>query len=57
MDFKFLMLLSLCRKPYYDFNPSAAEVTSNAQKANDSENHLNPVMLVFIGKLSLSTLR
>ena len=41
-------------------NPSNAEATlirPKHQNANIFENHLNPVMLVFIGKLSLSTLR
>ena len=30
---------------------------SNAKASKIFENHLNPVMLVFMGKLSLSTLR
>ena len=40
-------------------NPSDAEVSfvQCIKKAKHYENHLNPVMLVFIGKLSLSTLR
>ena len=40
-------------------NPSDAEVTyvQGTKKQNNSENHLNPVMLVFIGKLSRSTVR
>ena len=32
-------------------------LSSNAQERKYFENHLIPVMLVFIGKLSLSTLR
>ena len=43
----------------YD-NPSNAEAIYFRPKHNDAkifENHLNPVMLVFIGKLSLGTLR
>ena len=35
-------------------NPSNAE--ANVQKGKYFENHPNPVMLVLIGKLSLSTL-
>ena len=40
------------------YNPSNAEATFIQTKVlNISENHLNPVMLVFIGKLSLTTPR
>ena len=39
-----------------NFNPSNAEATF-IQSTRIFENHLNPVMLVFIGKLLLSTLR
>ena len=39
------------------FNPSNAEGTFGHEVANIFENYLNPVMLVFIGELSLSTLR
>ena len=41
------------------FNPSDAEVTfvQSTKKLKNSENHLNPVVLVFIGKLSRSTVR
>ena len=41
-------------------NPSNAEASCVDPKHKDTkifENHLNPVMLVFIGKLSLSILR
>ena len=40
-------------------NPSAAEVTfvQCTEKAKKKENRLNPVMLVFIGKLSPSAIR
>ena len=31
--------------------------SSNAQERKYFENHLNPVMLVFIGQLSLSTIK
>ena len=37
-------------------NPDATFVRKH-KEAKIFENHLNPVMLVFIGKLSLSTLR
>ena len=42
---------------YILFNPFAAEVTfvQCTKKAKHKKNHLNPVMLVFIGKLSLRT--
>ena len=41
------------------FIPSDAEVTfvQLAKKAENYERHPNPVILVFIGKISLSTLR
>ena len=41
------------------FNPYAAEATfvQRTRMQRFFENHRNPVMLVFIGKLSLSTLR
>ena len=38
------------------FNPSNAKATL-VQSKEIFENHLNPVVLVFIGKLLLSTLR
>ena len=42
-----------------DVNPSAAAVAfiQCTKKGENNENHLKPVKLVFIGKLSLSTLR
>ena len=39
---------------FYDVHVS---ILSKAQECKDFKNHLNPVMLVFIGKLLLSSLR
>ena len=38
-------------------NPSHAETSHKHKDANIFENHLNPAMLAFIGKLLLSTLK
>ena len=45
--------------PGTNINPSTAEVTfvQFTKKGKKDENHLNPVILLFIVKLSLSTLR
>ena len=51
---------SLLPYPSLMFNPFNAEATFVLLKHKDAkfvESHLNPVLLVFIGKLSLSTLR
>ena len=47
------------RALFLSINPSDAEVTFvQCTKSKDKyENHLNPAMLIFFGKLSLSTIR
>ena len=58
IDHKKVIIGNAAAQP--DFNPSNAEaiLLCKAQiAAKIFENHLNLVMLVFVGKLSLSTLR
>ena len=51
-------LIDLIRNPG-DFNPSDAEVAfvQSTKKHKNMKNHLNPFMLVFIGKMLLSAMR
>ena len=54
--YQFHLLYFYCKSA---FNPSNAKATfiQSTRMQKIFEIHLNPVMLVFIGKLSLSTLR